>query len=222
MDKQLEEYLRQLEEKVQELTVSLSQIESRLKEEINQHQQAQAAFQQVKQELQLLATVDSLTQIPNRRCFDQYLNQEWIRLTREQASISLLMCDVDYFKSYNDTYGHQAGDRCLKIVAQAIKNTTKRPADLVARYGGEEFAVILPNTNLFGAVKIAEEILLEVFNLQIPHAGSDISQVVTISIGVVSQVPVRENSPETLVYRADRALYQAKTEGRNRLVIDKC
>ena len=219
MDKQLEEYLQQLEEKVQELSVSLGQIESRLKEEINQHQQAQVAFRKVKQELQLLATIDSLTQIANRRCFDQYLNQEWTRLIREQAPISLLLCDIDYFKLYNDTYGHQAGDRCLTIVAQTIKNGAKRPADLVARYGGGEFAVILPNTNLFGAVKIAEGLRLEILNLQIPHAGSDVSQVVTISIGAASQIPVREHSPATLIDKANRALYQAKTEGRNRLVI---
>lgn len=219
MDKQIEEYLKQLEDKVQELTLSLTQIESRLKEEINQHQQAQVAFQKVKQELQLLATIDSLTQIPNRRSFDQYLNQEWTRLIREKAPISLLLCDIDYFKRYNDTYGHQSGDRCLTIVAQTINNLVKRPADLVARYGGEEFAVVLPNTNLFGAVKIAEALRLETCKLQIPHAGSDVSKVVTISIGVASQIPILGHSPATLIDQADRALYQAKTEGRNRLVV---
>ena len=219
MDEQIKEYLRQIEEKVQDLTASLHQIESQLTKEINQHRQAQIAFQKVKQELQILATIDSLTQIPNRRCFDQYLNQEWIRLAREQASLSLLLCDVDYFKGYNDTYGHQAGDNCLKMVAQTFKQVAQRPADLVARYAGDEFTVILPNTNLSGAVKIGEKLLIEVANLKMPHPSSDISQVVTISIGIASQIPTRQQSPEALVSKADRALYQAKAEGKNRLVV---
>ena len=219
MDEQIKNYLQQLEEKVQDLTLSLHQIESRLTDEINQHRQAQISFQKVKQELELLATIDSLTQIPARRCFEQHLNQEWFRLTREQAPMSLLLCDVDYFKSYNDTYAHQAGDNCLKMVAQTLKNVVQRPADLVARYGGDEFTVILPNTNLFGAVKIAEKLLIDVARLQIPHSSSDISQVVTISIGIASQVPVSEQFPETFIHKADRALYQAKREGKNRLVV---
>ena len=169
MDEQIKKYLRQIEEKVQDLTESLHQIESQLTKEINQHRKAQIAFQKVKQELQLLATIDSLTQIPNRRCFDQYLNQEWIRLTREKASLSLLLCDVDFFKGYNDIYGHQAGDTCLKMVAQTFKKVAQRPADLVARYGGDEFTVILPNTDVSGAVKIAEKLLIEVAKLEIPH-----------------------------------------------------
>lgn len=219
MDEQIKEYLQELEGKVQDLTLSLHQIESRLTDEINQYRQAQMAFQKVKQELEILATIDSLTQIPNRHCFDQYLNQEWSRLIREQAPISLLICDVDYFKNYNDAYGHQAGDNCLRTIAQTLKNAVKRPADLVARYGGDEFTVILPNTNLFGAVKIAEKMLLDVVRLRISHPSSDNSQLVTLSIGVASQIPVRGQSVETLVSQADQALYQAKRDGKNRFVV---
>ena len=219
MDEQIKEYLQELEGKVQDLTLSLYQIESRLTDEINQYRQAQMAFQKVKQELEILATIDSLTQIPNRHCFDQYINQEWSRSIREQAPISLLICDVDYFKNYNDAYGHQAGDDCLRAIAQTLKNEVKRPADLVARYGGDEFTVILPNTNLFGAVKIAEKMLLDVARLQISHPSSDNSQLVTLSIGVASQIPVRGQSVETLISQADQALYQAKRDGKNRLVV---
>lgn len=220
MDKQLKEYLYQLEAKIQDLTLSLNQIESRLTEEINQHRKAQIAFQKVKHELQLLATIDSLTLIPNRRCFDQYLHQEWMRLIRERSPISLLLCDIDYFKGYNDTYGHQAGDSCLKMVAQTLKNVVQRPADLVARYGGDEFIIILPNTNVFGAVKIAEKLLSEVTNLQMPHSSSHINQFVTLSIGIASQIPVRDQSIEAFLDKADRALYKAKEEGKNRFVVN--
>lgn len=204
---------------MQDLTLSLHRIESRLNEEISQHRQVQIAFQKVNHELELLANVDGLTQIPNRHCFDQYFNQEWARLTREQAPISLLVCDVDDFKGYNDTYGHQAGDNCLRMVAQTLKNRVQRPADIVARYGGDEFVAILPNTNLFGAVKIAEKMLMDVAALQIYHHSSDHSQVVTISIGVASQIPVYGQSAENLINQADQALYQAKTKGKNRFVV---
>ncbi|MBE9167388.1 diguanylate cyclase [Pleurocapsales cyanobacterium LEGE 06147] len=219
LNRRLEDYLRQLEQKVQELTISLGQIETRLQEEIEQNQEARATFQRLKQELQNLATIDSLTQIPNRRRFDEYLNQEWDRLTREQEPLSLLLCDVDFFKRYNDTYGHQAGDSCLRIVAQTISRTAKRASDLVARYGGEEFTVILPNTNLSGAIKIAEAIQQQIENLQILHPQSDVSEFVTVSIGVVSQVPTLNDSVENLIAKADRALYLAKAQGRNRVVV---
>lgn len=221
MDKRLESYLRQLEQKVQELTASLRQIETKLQEEIEQNQEARATFQRLKQELQNLATIDSLTQIPNRRRFDEYLNQEWDRLTREQEPLSLLLCDVDFFKRYNDTYGHQAGDSCLRIVAQTISRTAKRTTDLVARYGGEEFTVILPNTNRSGAITIAEAIQQQIENLQIPHPESDVSEFVTVSVGVASQIPSRNDSVETLIAKADRALYLAKAQGRNRVVVEE-
>lgn len=168
------------------------------------------------QELHRLVTVDGLTQVANRRRFDEYLLQEWRRLAREQAPLSLIMCDVDFFKLYNDTYGHQAGDECLIQVASAIEKSIKRPADLVARYGGEEFAVILPNTDAAGATCVAEEIRIAIKALEIPHCTSRVSDRVTISLGVATIVPFPAFSPEMLIDAADRALYQAKDRGRDR------
>ena len=179
------------------------------------------ALQQANQQLQRLANLDSLTQVANRRSFDQYLDREWRRLRREQAPLSLILCDVDYFKQYNDRYGHLAGDNCLKKIAKATERTLKRPADLVARYGGEEFALILPGTDLSGALVLAEMTRTVVPNLKIAHARSQISSYVTISLGVSSHIPDRTNSPESLLADADCALYEAKRQGRN-LIIPAC
>ena len=178
------------------------------------HQQLQLANQQ----LQNLAMVDQLTQIANRRCFDDILNQEWNRLIREKRPLSLLLCDIDYFKQYNDTYGHSQGDICLQRVAQALQQGVQRSIDLVARYGGEEFVVILPYTDTYGALQVADNIqdVLQQFNL--PHRGSTIAERVTISIGVCTIIPTTERFPLDLINRADNALYQAKTQGRNRAV----
>ncbi|XWK86581.1 MAG: diguanylate cyclase [Phormidium sp.] len=191
-------------------------------------QQAQLyeRLQTVNEELHRLATLDSLTQLANRYWFNMYLSQEWQRLLIEEAQgfrfkgnsncLSLIMCDVDYFKPYNDNYGHLAGDFCLQEVAKAIRETVNRPADLVARYGGEEFAVILPNTSAEMAFDIAERIRTKVKGLQIAHCKSPIAQYVTLSLGVSSMVPHRESSPEELIATADRALYRAKEQGRDR------
>lgn len=173
------------------------------------------------QELQRLATLDGLTQVANRRQFDQCLEQEWRRLARDQVSLSLILCDVDCFKLYNDTYGHQAGDSCLKQVARAIQRVAKRPADLVARYGGEEFAVILPNTPAEGAIQLAEAIRTRVKELGIVHASSPISDCVTLSLGVASIFPSPRTSPTLLVMTADKALYQAKAAGRDQVVFQQ-
>lgn len=173
------------------------------------------ALQQANQKLQRLADLDGLTQVANRRRFDEYLAREWQRLKRERAPLSLIFCDVDYFKLYNDYYGHLAGDNCLRQVAVAIERVLKRPADLLARYGGEEFAIILPNTELAGALELAEMMRLEVQKLRIAHVRSRSSQYVTLSVGVSSQIPDRTNSPQSLVAAADRALYEAKRKGRN-------
>ena len=191
-------------------------------------QQAQLyeRLQTVNEELHRLATLDSLTQLANRYWFNMYLSQEWQHLLIEEAQgfrvkgnsncLSLIMCDVDYFKPYNDTYGHLAGDFCLQEVAKAIQETVNRPADLVARYGGEEFAVILPNTSAEMAFDIAERIRTKVKGLRIAHSKSPISQYVTLSLGVSSILPHRESSPEELIATADRALYRAKEQGRDR------
>jgi len=181
----------------------------------------ESALQAANQELQRLAHQDSLTQIANRRCFDLCLNQEWRRLMRESQPISLILCDVDFFKSYNDTYGHQAGDNCLRRIASAIATAIKRPSDIVARYGGEEFVIILPNTPALGALHIAEEIQLAVRALELVHTGSQISSYVTLSIGVTAVVPRAHISPMSLIAAADRALYKAKSSGRDRIEIEE-
>lgn len=171
------------------------------------------------QKLERLATCDELTQLANRRRFDEHLNQEWQRLAREQLPLSLILCDVDFFKIYNDTYGHPAGDYCLQQVAQAISRAAKRSCDLAARYGGEEFAIILPNTKLKGALRVAEELRLRIAALKIPHAGSSIKQYVTVSIGVASTIPSRDSHSADLIVAADRVLYQAKSLGRDRIQV---
>jgi diguanylate cyclase (GGDEF)-like protein/PAS domain S-box-containing protein len=172
-------------------------------------------IQEANRELQRLALLDGLTQIANRRYFDDYLQKEWQRLTREQAHLSLLLCDVDEFKLYNDLYGHPAGDRCLQAIAQALLRASRRPADLVARYGGEEFAIILPKTGSTGAMKVAEKIQLEIRNLKIPHPQSGSGDYVTLSLGISTVVPNINQIPEDLIEAADQALYQAKDRGRN-------
>jgi len=176
-------------------------------------------LEEANRELQHLAGSDSLTQVANRRRFDTCLDQEWRRMAREQAPLSLILCDIDFFKSYNDTYGHQAGDDCLRQVARAISRSVRRPADLVARYGGEEFAVILPNTNAEGAIHIAEKVRSEVKALEIANANSQINNWLTLSIGVASILPCYESSPVILISEADKALYQAKAQGRDQVVL---
>lgn len=169
------------------------------------------------EQLRHIAYLDGLTQVANRRRFEHYLNQEWRRLSRDQAPLALIMCDIDYFKNFNDLYGHQAGDSCLRRVAKALSRSVKRPADLVARYGGEEFAVILPGTDLAGAEKVAEEICLAVRSRRIPHQGSEVAKFITVSLGVASCLPDPSSNPDLLVRRADEALYQAKHQGRDRV-----
>jgi len=166
-------------------------------------------------ELHRLATLDGLTQVANRRQFDSYLDKEWRRLSREKQVISLVFCDIDYFKPYNDTYGHLAGDRCLRLIAQTLQKAVNRPADLVARYGGEEFAVILPNTNSQGAWQVAKTIHTQVEGLNIAHAASKVSDRVTASLGVASMIPHLRLAPNVLINAADRAVYEAKRRGRN-------
>jgi diguanylate cyclase (GGDEF)-like protein len=169
--------------------------------------------------LEYLATYDGLTEIPNRRQFDQYFQQEWKRMAREKSYLSLIFCDVDFFKLYNDKYGHQAGDLCLKKVAQSIQKSIKRPADLAARYGGEEFVVVLPNTNWEGAVHIAQEISREIQSLKITHGASQVSDYITLSLGIVSAIPNPDLPHGFFLKAADEALYEAKEQGRDRYFV---
>jgi two-component system, cell cycle response regulator len=181
-------------------------------------QEANHQLQEANHKLELLANLDGLTQIANRRRFDDYLTLEWQRHQREKNPLSLILIDIDYFKLYNDSYGHQGGDDCLIRVAQAIAQTMKRPTDLVARYGGEEFAIILPNTHSEGALTIADSIREAIANLAIPHQNSEVSNHLTLSMGIASKIPTGEEGLEILMFQADKALYTAKSQGRNRVI----
>jgi len=167
--------------------------------------------------LQDLSSIDGLTGIANRRRFDETLDTEWKRCTRSRKSLSLLMIDLDFFKDFNDNYGHVAGDECLKKIAAALVASAHRVGDVVARYGGEEFAVILTETNQTGAENVAKTILANVAALNIAHAYSPRSDRVTVSIGVGSTIPDAYCEAEALVLAADRMLYEAKQDGRNRV-----
>ena len=166
--------------------------------------------------LRQMVFIDGLTGVANRRCFDERLGTEWRRGARSASPLALLMLDVDHFKRFNDRYGHQAGDECLRRVASAIKGALLRPGDLVARYGGEEFACILPGTDFEGALAVAAGIEQSVRGLQIEHADSDVSDAVTISIGVSASLPDRDRDPARLLALADAQLYRAKHGGRGR------
>ena len=169
------------------------------------------------QEMERLSLTDPLTQLPNRRNFEIIFDQEWKRCSRESHPLSILMIDIDFFKPYNDSYGHLLGDSCLKQVAASIQRCISRAGDFVARVGGEEFVAVLSNTHSQGAYKVAERVRLSVEELHIPHRSSASGSVVTISIGVVTIVPGRDKVSDELMALADRALYQAKEEGRNRV-----
>lgn len=178
----------------------------------------QIELEKKNKELQRLSSLDGLTGIANRRRFDEYLEQEWMRAARGNKTLSLILTDIDHFKTYNDNYGHQGGDEVLRRVAQAIENGAHRPGDLVARYGGEEFAIILPDTEPGGAASVAEAIRQSVERLNIPHGFSTAADHVTLSLGVASIIPREGGLPATLIEAADEALYEAKHSGRNRYV----
>ncbi|CAH2032372.1 diguanylate cyclase domain-containing protein [Trichlorobacter ammonificans] len=167
--------------------------------------------------LSAMATIDGLTGIANRRRFDEMLRQEWHRAQRSGTPLSVLMIDIDHFKLYNDRYGHLAGDDCLKAVACCMLGVIRRPGDLLARYGGEEFACILSETDVQGARKVAEHLHQAVAALEIPHADSPVSPIITVSIGFCTTWPNGIRNSQELVDCADRNLYRAKHEGRNRV-----
>lgn len=166
--------------------------------------------------LERLVSIDGLTNIYNRRKFDETLKLEWKRALRNKRHLSLIMSDIDHFKGYNDHYGHAAGDDCLRRVSQGLKNLLQRPADLLARYGGEEFAVILPETDYNGAIYIAKILLKGIENLNISYPHSPIAGHVTISIGIATSIPGKNcDTPLHLIEAADSMLYVAKQNGRN-------
>lgn len=188
-----------------------------LQKEIEKRKKAEVALRQANQKLEELATMDDLTKVANRRYFNQYLSQQWQQMKREEKPIALIICDVDHFKLYNDTYGHQKGDECLRQVAQILSHNTKRKTDLLARYGGEEFAIILPYSSWQGGLHLGQCICGDVLKAQIPHATSETSEYVTISVGVSCTIPDEDNSPDDLLKNADKALYQSKSKGRNQV-----
>ena len=167
--------------------------------------------------LEALAHRDGLTKLYNRRFFDTALEREWKRLLRNEKPIAVMLADVDFFKPYNDRYGHQKGDECLKMIARVLEAHAKRPSDIAARYGGEEFVLVLPETDLVGGNHIAEAIRREVESLGFLHDNSPFGRV-TLSAGVASTIPSRESSYVDLVRAADELLYEAKQHGRNRVL----
>jgi diguanylate cyclase (GGDEF)-like protein len=217
----LHSYLQ--DKKLTEQNLKLQQLNREL-ERLNEEQSKiiaarTAALEQANRELQRLAHSDGLTGLANRRRFDEYIGEEWYRSAREKQVLSLILCDIDAFKQYNDRYGHLQGDDCLQRVARAIRDTLKRPGDLAARFGGEEFAIVLPNTPAEGAMTVAQLLRNTIRDLAIPHESSPVDSFLTVSLGVAGTVPSAELSPLALINIADEALYRAKKQGRDRAIV---
>ncbi len=170
-------------------------------------------------ELERLSNSDGLTGLANRRYFESCLLHEWHNAIRHRTEISLLFVDIDYFKKYNDHYGHLKGDECLRQVAEVLKRVIKRHTDTTARYGGEEFVLLLPETGLEVALQLAEAVKAAIAEAQFEHAASEVKEIISLSIGLATMRPQRQNKPEELVERADQALYRAKEQGRDRIVV---
>ncbi len=186
----------------------------------NELRESQKKLEESVLSLEKLSNQDGLTGIPNRYCFDEFFSREVKRAKRDKSPISLIMIDIDFFKQYNDNYGHQAGDDCLIKVAKTLNASLKRPSDMAARYGGEEFVVVLPGSNEEGAIAFAENVRQMIESLEIEHRGSNIHKHVTISLGMCTACPGENNDPELIIKNADEALYKAKDEGRNRIAND--
>jgi diguanylate cyclase (GGDEF)-like protein len=182
-------------------------------EEVNQ------SLEQANEELKKLTNLDGLTGIANRRYHDDVINREWRRCQRTNSSLAAIMIDIDHFKLYNDHYGHIAGDHCLQQVAKELQRGARRVSDSVARYGGEEFVCLMPDCSAEAAINVAELIRQRIRKLQIPHATSKIDTILTVSQGVAAMVPSRDSVPSELIRRADQALYQAKMQGRDRVIV---
>ena len=189
--------------------------------DITERKQYEEALEKANRELEGLAAQDGLTGLANRRTFDERLYNEWMRMAREKQPFSLILCDIDFFKKYNDYYGHQSGDACLKAVAGCIQESLQRPGDLAARYGGEEFAIILPSTPSQGGFQVAEKIRKAIFGLNMEHARSAVADRVTICMGVATTIPPSSEGrlAESLLQAADQALYVSKKNGRNQTTV---
>lgn len=202
-------------EMIEQQTTVMELVNEELTKDIAKRMKAEEALQEANQQLENLAMMDGLTQIANRRRFDECLDREWKRMMRSGKPLSLIICDVDFFKLFNDRYGHLTGDDCLRMIARSIKSNVKRSSDFAARYGGEEFAIILSETDKTAAFQIAESIRQDVRQLKIPHDSSTVDEYVTLSLGVSTLVPIPELPYDSLVELADKALYEAKASGRN-------
>lgn len=175
-------------------------------------------YRKAQSALEALSVTDELTGLYNRRFFNDQLHLEWSRGIRSNEPLALILLDIDYFKQYNDRYGHIAGDECLKSVARVLQHSLLRSSDITTRYGGEEFCILLPNTTLEGAFKVADRIRFAMARLEIPHDGSEISSLLTLSDGIACMVPSSQTNPSELISLADDALYKAKELGRNKSV----
>jgi diguanylate cyclase (GGDEF)-like protein/hemerythrin-like metal-binding protein len=209
-----------LSEQNRELADANLRLEERVAERTRELGRANQALNDANRQLERSIRIDSLLGIANRKCFDERLDEEWRRANREQTPLALLMIDVDFFKRYNDTYGHQAGDICLQAVVQAAHSVLHRPGDLLARYGGEELVIVLPNTAAKSANAVALEICARLTELHILHSASTVADHVTVSIGVASMIPNTRTNSDQLVGAADRALYSAKQRGRNQVCVE--
>jgi len=189
----------------------------RLKAEMDRRALLADELARVNESLQRASVTDGLTGIPNRRYFDEVLEQSWRRCVRDRSPLSLCLTDIDFFKNYNDAFGHLRGDECLKRVAALLSSCFRRPGDLVARFGGDEFAIILPTTPGAGARAVADQALEEIRSRRIPHGESEVSEWVTLSLGIATMIPDVGTVKEDLLDRADRALYEAKRLGRDRV-----
>lgn len=220
LEKRLREANENLDWKVEERTKELDRANAKMLEQNEELEAMNGELEALNEALHRLTIVDGLTGLANRRYFDECLEREWRTGQRQQKPLSMIMADLDFFKRFNDTYGHQKGDECLQIVAGVLSGNAMRTRDLAARYGGEEFAIILPDTDLTGAMIVGENIRKQIQDLQIENRETP-GQWVTISLGVASVVPSAAESPALLINRADKALYEAKSAGRNRVVYSK-
>ncbi len=197
------------------IAIRNGQESEQLASEIAQRKMAQKNLESVNKQLREMTYMDVLTKIPNRRYFIDTLTRELNRSIREEEPLSVILIDIDKFKEYNDNYGHIAGDTCLSKVAQLLEKSLKRKTDLVARYGGDEFVAVLPNTDLDGALLVAETMRANVELEQIEHAYSTVSELISITLGIYSNIPTMDMSLERVVQLSDQALYTAKDMGRN-------